>query len=75
MPENVAISIYTLTESTSKHSAGLSIVTKPNLSTLVTVLTISGHEKKIKIIKINLPYRNKNKKRNSKHTIGLGSML
>jgi len=35
MPGNVAIPINTLTESTSKHFAGLIIVTKPNLSTIV----------------------------------------
>jgi len=32
---NVEIPINTLTESTSKHFAGLIIVTKPNLSTIV----------------------------------------
>jgi len=70
----IAIPIYTLTESTSKHFAGLIIVTKPNLSTLVILLTIT-RRKKLKITKLNLPYRNNNKKGNSNHTIGLGSML
>jgi len=35
LPENVAIPMNTLTESTSKHFAGFIIVTKPNLSTIV----------------------------------------
>jgi len=56
MPENVAIPIYALTEPTSKHFAVLIIVTKPNPSTLVILLTIT-RRKKLKITKLTVQKR------------------
>jgi len=41
----IAIPIYALTESTSIYFAGLIIATKPNLSTLVFLLTITRRKK------------------------------